>query len=77
MRALLAIGAPFEHLEQIRCATIIIGGRDDVRTTPVAHEALAREIPESDLVIIDHAAHFTPLERQEVVTSVLRDWLED
>jgi pimeloyl-ACP methyl ester carboxylesterase len=77
MRALLAIGAPFENLSQIRCRTVIVGGRDDVRTTPAAHEALAKEIPGSNLMIIDNAAHFTPLEQGEVVTSVLQDWMKD
>ena len=63
MRALLAIRNPFPNLSQIRCPTVLIGGREDRRTTPAAHEALAQEIPGSELVIIDHAAHFTPLER--------------
>jgi pimeloyl-ACP methyl ester carboxylesterase len=75
MQALLAIEGPFRNLGQIHCPTLIVGGRDDHRTTPAAHEALAQEIPGSELVFIDDAAHFTPLEKPEVVSSVLERWL--
>ena len=75
MRALLAITAPFTNLNQIRCPTLIIAGREDLRTTPEAHEALAKEIPASELAIIDEAAHFTPLEQPDAVTAILQHWI--
>ena len=75
MRALLAIKGPFSSISQIRCPTVIVGGRDDHRTTPAAHEALANEIPGSELVLIDDAAHFTPLEQPGTVTEVLERWI--
>jgi pimeloyl-ACP methyl ester carboxylesterase len=75
MRALLAIRNPFPNLGQIRCPTVLIGGREDRRTTPAAHEALAQEIPGSELLIVDHAAHFTPLERPRIVSAVLQRWI--
>lgn len=75
MRALQAITSPFTHLEHIRCPTVIIGGRDDVRITPAAHELLAREISGAELAMIDGAGHFTPLEQPDEVTAVLRRWL--
>jgi pimeloyl-ACP methyl ester carboxylesterase len=77
MRALLAITSPFVNLDQIECPTIIIGGREDRRTTPGAHEPLAKEIPGSTLVIIDNAAHFTPLEQPETVSDVMRRWMAE
>jgi len=75
MRALLAVQGPFPKLGELRCPTIIIGGREDKRTTPEAHETLAREIPGSELILIDDAAHFTPLERPKQVTAALERWL--
>jgi pimeloyl-ACP methyl ester carboxylesterase len=36
---------------------------------------LAQNIPGSELVIIEDAAHFTPLEQREIVTRVLQRWL--
>ncbi len=75
MRALLAIRAAFSHLDQIDCPTVIIGGRDDRRTTPHAHRQLARAIPGSRLAMIDNAAHFTPIEQPGKVADILRDWI--
>ena len=75
MEALLAIRGPFVDLDQIRCPTVIIGGREDRRTTPEAHQELAREIPGSEIRIIDGAAHFTPIERPEEVAEILCRWI--
>jgi len=75
MRALLAIATPFSYLDRIDCPTVIIGGRDDHRTTPEAHRQLAKEIPGADLAIIDGAAHFTPIEQPRKVGNILRGWI--
>jgi pimeloyl-ACP methyl ester carboxylesterase len=75
MRALLQIKSPFSGLGQIGCPTLIIGGCNDRRTTPAAHEALAKEIPGSQLVMVDDAAHFTPLEQPGVVTEWMERWI--
>lgn len=76
MRALLTITSPFSGLDQIACKTLIVGGREDRRTTPAAHKALAHEIPGFELVLIDNAAHFTPLEEPGTVTRLLKRWIE-
>jgi pimeloyl-ACP methyl ester carboxylesterase len=75
MQALLAIRTPFAGLDQIRCPTVIVGGREDQHTTPAAHEILKQEITGSKLVIIDDAGHFTPLEQPRAVTQVLHRWI--
>ena len=75
MKALLELEEPFRHLGQITCPTIVIGGSEDRRTTPAAHETLAREIPHASLLFIEHAAHFTPLEQPAQVTAALRRWM--
>jgi len=75
MRALLAIRNPFVNLDRIDCPTLIIGGRDDRRTTPEAHRRLAGEIPGSKLEILDDSAHFTPIEQSGKVADLLRDWI--
>jgi pimeloyl-ACP methyl ester carboxylesterase len=76
MRALLTITSPFSGLDLIACKTLIVGGREDRRTTPAAHKALAHEIPGSELVLIGNAAHFTPLEQPGTVTRLLKRWIE-
>lgn len=75
MRALLQIKTPFSSLGQIRCPALIIGGRNDRRTTPAAHQALAKEIPGSQLVMIEDAAHFTLLEQPSVVAEWMERWI--
>ena len=75
MRALLSIAGPFTGLQQIRCPTVIIGGRQDHRTTPAAHQELAQEIPGSVILMIENSGHFTPLEQPDAVTDGMRRWL--
>jgi pimeloyl-ACP methyl ester carboxylesterase len=75
MKALLALKEPVRHLGSISCSTIIIGGSEDCRTTPAAHQVLAQEIPRSSLLLIEGAAHFTPLEQPGQVTAAFERWL--
>jgi pimeloyl-ACP methyl ester carboxylesterase len=77
MRALLAIPGEITKLGEIRCRTVIIGGREDRRTTPAAHEELAREIPGAELVMVEDAAHFTPLEKPGRVSEALARWMTE
>lgn len=75
MQVLLSIKTPFPNLAQIRCSTLILGGREDRRTTPEAHQLLHREIPESQLLLIERAGHFTPIEQPRAVSDALEHWL--
>ncbi|MGB7437465.1 MAG: alpha/beta hydrolase [Candidatus Acidiferrum sp.] len=75
MQALLAIKTPFENLNQVQCPTVIVGGSEDRRTTPAAHQLLHQEIPGSELQMIDDAGHFTPIEQPQRVIDVLQHWL--
>jgi pimeloyl-ACP methyl ester carboxylesterase len=75
IRALRAISGPIMNLGEIRCRTVIIGGREDRRTTPEAHEQLARGISGADLVIVENAGHFTPLEQPGAVSVALERWI--
>ncbi|MGA9719184.1 MAG: alpha/beta hydrolase [Acidobacteriaceae bacterium] len=76
MKALLGLTRPFRHLSAISCPTIVIGGREDCRTTPAAHEALASEIPVASMLLIEEAAHFTPLEQPDHLTRALLHWFK-
>jgi pimeloyl-ACP methyl ester carboxylesterase len=75
MEALLSIAGPFTGLNQIDCPTVVIGGRQDHRTTLAAHEELARNIHNSVLIIIEESGHFTPIEQPSSVTDAMRNWL--
>jgi pimeloyl-ACP methyl ester carboxylesterase len=71
----LSIAGPFTGLEQIQCPTVIIGGAQDHRTTPAAHQELAQDIPGSVILMIENSGHFTPLEQPDAVTDGMRRWL--
>lgn len=75
IRVLLEIARPFSKLDQIRCPTVVIGGREDRRTTPAAHAALAKEIHGAEMIMIEGSGHFTTLEQPEAVTEALRRWM--
>lgn len=75
IRVLLEIARPFSKLDQIRCPTVVIGGREDRRTTPAAHAALAKEIHGAEMIMIAGSGHFTTLEQPEAVTEALRRWM--
>ena len=52
-------------------------GRQD-RLTPLAHhEAMAKEIPDAELVVIEDCGHLAPMERPEETTAAMRGWLEE
>jgi len=75
MHALRAINGPIMNLGEIRCQTAVIGGKEDRRTTPEAQEQLARGIPGAELVIVENAGHFAPLEQPGEVSEALERWI--
>jgi len=77
MRALRAISGPIMNLGEIRCRTVIIGGREDRRTTPEEQAQLAQGIPGAELVIVEDAGHFTPLEQPGEVSAALERWVTE
>ena len=75
IHVLLTVRTPFGDLDQIRCPTLIVGGREDQRPTPTAHELLKQEIVGSELVIVEGAGPFSPIEQPQAVAQVLCDWI--
>lgn len=55
--------------------TLLLWGRDD-QLCPVTHgTAMAERMPRSRLILIDHCGHLPTIERADVVTVALRNWL--
>jgi pimeloyl-ACP methyl ester carboxylesterase len=73
------IGRPdsWSSLAAITCPTLVLGGRQDTMCSPALHEAMAAAIPNARLAIIEDCGHLSTLEQPEVVTAILRDWLEE
>lgn len=62
-------------LPTIDCPVLIACGRDDAWTTPAVHEEMAKAIPDAELVVIDNAGHFLPVEQPKAFTDALRRWM--
>ena len=60
----------------IRCPTLVLAGADDP-ATPAPHASLiAAEIPGARLALIRSAAHLASYEQPDVVTALIRNFLE-
>ena len=62
-------------LPGIGCPVVVVCGKNDTVTPPdLAHE-MADKIPNAKLVLIDDCGHYSSMEQERIVTSVLREWL--
>ncbi|MHA1294321.1 MAG: alpha/beta fold hydrolase [Promethearchaeota archaeon] len=59
----------------IKCPTLIIGGRLDNFAPEAMSEELHKKIPNSELNIIDMAGHFAPAQRKEVVNELICNFI--
>jgi len=62
-------------LARIAVPAVAVVGGDDGPTPPAVVEAMRRQIPGAELVIIPQAGHVTPMESPAAVTEVLRQFL--
>lgn len=58
-------------LTAISCPTLVLCGRFDALTPPDLHREMAGLIPRSELVVLEHSGHLTPLEEPERLTGHL------
>jgi len=61
-------------LAMIRCATLVLCGREDTWSPVAQHEDIASRIAGSKLKIIESCGHMAPMERPEEVTAALDEW---
>lgn len=64
-------------LGRVTCPTLVLVGRDDESTPPGMAEEIHRGVPDSKLVAIDHGRHLWPLERPEVFSATVLDFLRE
>lgn len=63
------------HLAGISVPVLVMGGRHDAVVDPESQQALAAQIPDASLVIVEEAAHLAPAERPGEVAEVLAAWM--
>lgn len=64
-----------DRLNEIKAPTLIIAGREDFQFPPEHQKELAAGIPNSRLVIIDHAGHNVQDEQSIEVQRLIRSFL--
>jgi pimeloyl-ACP methyl ester carboxylesterase len=63
------------HLNAIRCASLVLCGREDLLTPVELHEEMAAGIRGAKLVVIEHCGHMSALEQAQQVNAALQSWL--
>ena len=58
------------------CPVLLLDGRQDRWSPAAQHEAMAEDIADASLVVIENAGHFAPIEQTGVVAKAIRDWHE-
>jgi pimeloyl-ACP methyl ester carboxylesterase len=71
------LGRPEQEslLARIDCPTLVITGALDTWAGPAQHEAIAGQIADSTLVIVEGAGHMLPLEAPDAVNQAIAAWL--
>ncbi|WP_166385852.1 alpha/beta fold hydrolase [Polaribacter sp. 11A2H] len=63
-----------KDLQNIKCPTLIITGREDVICPIKLHEEMAAAIPNSVLKIIEECGHLSTLEQPKLVSNTILNW---
>ncbi len=64
-----------EFLSEIKIPVLLICGEKDKLSPPFIMGQMAEALTDSELHVIPEAGHITPLERPELVTKIIRDFL--
>jgi pimeloyl-ACP methyl ester carboxylesterase len=74
IKALLGRPDATPVLPAIRCATLVLCGREDTWSPLAVHREMVAMIPGSKLAVIEHCGHMAPMERPEEVTAAMAQW---
>lgn len=75
IRALLGRPDATKYLKTIACPVLLIVGRQDSWSPVSQHQEIAAAVPDAELVVIDNAGHFAPVERPQEVGDAITAWL--
>jgi len=75
IEALLARPDATPLLDQIRCPTLVLCGRQDAWSPLDRHVQMADRIPHARLAVVEESGHMAPMERPSEVSHQLALWL--
>ena len=64
-----------ETLSTIDVPVLVLCGAEDTLCPVALHEAMAEQISEAELVVVDHCGHLSTMEQPDAVTEAMRRWL--
>jgi len=63
------------YLQKISIPTLLICGKEDKLTPPDVMKSMADKINNSKFVLVEGAGHMTPIEKPEIVTNAIKEYL--
>jgi len=63
------------YLEDITCPVLLVTARQDAWSPIAQHEEIAAAVADPELVTIENAGHFAPVERPAETTAAIMEWL--
>jgi pimeloyl-ACP methyl ester carboxylesterase len=75
IRALLGRPDATKYLKTIASPVLLIVGRQDGWSPVSQHQEIAAAVEDAELVLVDNAGHFAPVERPHEVADAIMDWL--
>jgi len=63
------------YLKEITCPVLLVTTRQDVWSPIAQHEEIAAEVADPELVTIENAGHFAPVERPAETAAAIMEWL--
>jgi pimeloyl-ACP methyl ester carboxylesterase len=74
-RAVIARPDARPALAQLRCPVLVLCGEADLLTPPDRSREIAALVPQAKLEIVPRCGHMLTMERPELVTALLAEWL--
>lgn len=62
-------------LDEVRCPTLVLCGRQDTWSPLARHEVMAGLMPNAVLNVVEHSGHMSPMERPQAVADAMQTWL--
>ncbi len=75
IRALIGRPDASAYIADLRCPILLVAARQDGWSPIAQHQEIADAVPDAELVIIENAGHFAPVERSVETTAAIIEWL--
>ncbi len=66
----------YEDLQKVQCPTLIVASRNDQMRSVTESQQMAERIPQSQLVVMEHCGHMTPLEKPVELLDIVTNWFK-